>query len=196
MVARMSSVSSSTNAVRHSNRGGYGHERSDEKTYGQFQALSRNLEEEFGQVKAATPAYFDVNVKSLADTQDYLGQQGTASRDPDALRQEFYGFKPAQERFRQWEGQSLPYYRKYKAPDSGRGKKAEGLDGLGFKDSSPKAVGAGITGLGTVAVLGVRGDARLLYPAIPRRWQSAPSRENGTERVVIVVRGRTQGRRL
>lgn len=124
-----------------------------EKTYGQFQALSRNLEEEFGQVKAATPAYFDVNVKSLADTQDYLGQHGTASRDPDALRQEFYGFKPAQERFRQWEGQSLPYYRKYKAPDSGRGKKAEGLDGLGFKDSSPKAVGAGITGLGTVAVL-------------------------------------------
>ena len=124
-----------------------------EKSYGQFETLGRNLEEEFGQVKAATAAYFDVNVKSLADTQDYLGQYGKAARDPDALRQEFYGFKPAQERFRQWEGQSLPYYRKYKAPDSKGGKKSEGLDGLGFNDKSPKALGAGITGLGAAAVL-------------------------------------------
>ena len=123
------------------------------KKYGQFETLGRNLEEEFGQVKAATAAYFDVNVKSLADTKDYLGQYGTAARDPDALRQEFYGFKPAQERFRQWEGQSLPYYRKYKAPDSERGKKSEGIDGLGFNDKSPKAVGAGITGLGAAAML-------------------------------------------
>jgi len=124
-----------------------------ERSYGQFETLGRNLEEEFGQVKAATPAYFDVNVKSLADTQDYLGQYGKAARDPDALRQEFYGFKPAQERFRQWEGQSLPYYRKYKAPDSKGRKKSEGLDGLGFNDKSPKALGAGITGLGATAVL-------------------------------------------
>ena len=123
------------------------------RSYGQFETLGRNLEEEFGQVKAATAAYFDVNVKSLADTQDYLGQYGKAARDPDALRQEFYGFKPAQERFRQWEGQSLPYYRKYKAPDSKGGKKSEGLDGLGFNDKSPKALGAGITGLGAAAVL-------------------------------------------
>jgi hypothetical protein len=124
-----------------------------ERSYEQFEKLGRSLEEEFGQVKAATPAYFDVNVKSLADTQDYLGQYGTAARDPDALRQEFYGFKPAQERFRQWEGQSLPYYRKYKAPDSKGRKKSEGLDGLGFNDKSPKALGAGITGLGAAAVL-------------------------------------------
>ena len=123
------------------------------RSYGQFETLGRNLEEEFGQVKAATAAYFDVNVKSLADTQDYLGQYGKAARDPDALRQEFYGFKPAQERFRQWEGQSLPYYRKYKAPDSKGGKKSEGLDGLGFNDKSPKALGAGITGLGAAAML-------------------------------------------
>jgi hypothetical protein len=123
------------------------------RSYGQFETLGRNLEEAFGQIKSATPAYFDVNIKSLADTQDYLGQYGKAARDPDALRQEFYGFKPAQERFRQWEGQSLPYYRKYKAPDSKGGKKSEGLDGLGFNDKSPKALGAGITGLGATAVL-------------------------------------------
>jgi hypothetical protein len=123
------------------------------RSYGQFETLGRNLEEAFGQIKSATPAYFDVNIKSLADTQDYLGQYGKTARDPDALRQEFYGFKPAQERFRQWEGQSLPYYRKYKAPDSKGGKKSEGLDGLGFNDKSPKALGAGITGLGATAVL-------------------------------------------
>jgi hypothetical protein len=63
----------------------------------EFETLGRNLEEAFGQIKSATPAYFDVNIKSLADTQDYLGQYGNTARDPDALRQEFYGFKPAQE---------------------------------------------------------------------------------------------------
>jgi hypothetical protein len=123
------------------------------RTYDEFDKIGRSLEEEFGQIKSATPAYFEVNIKSLADTQDYLGQYGNTARDPDALRQEFYGFKPAQERFRQWEGQSLPYYRKYKAPDSKGGKKSEGLDGLGFNDKSPKALGAGITGLGATAVL-------------------------------------------
>lgn len=100
--------------------------------YGQLRDLGEDLQAEFGQIKTAAPAYFDVNVKSLADTKDYLGQYGAKSRDPEALRQEFYGFKPAQERFRQWEGQSLPFYRKYKAPNLRRGKKAVGLGGLGF----------------------------------------------------------------
>jgi hypothetical protein len=128
------------------------------RTYGQFETLGRNLEEAFGQIKSATPAYFDVNIKSLADTQDYLGQYGNTARDPDALRQEFYGFKPAQERFRQWEGQSFPYYRENKGPDSTGGnptggKESKGIDGLGFKDKSSKALGAGITGLGAMAAL-------------------------------------------
>jgi hypothetical protein len=123
------------------------------RTYDEFDKIGKSLEEEFGQIKSATPAYFDVNIKSLADTQDYLRQYGDTARDPDALRQEFYGFKPAQERFRQWEGSSLPYYRQYKAPDSKGGKKSEGLDGLGFNDKSPKALGAGITGLGAAAML-------------------------------------------
>jgi hypothetical protein len=129
-----------------------------ERSYEQFGKLGRNLEKKFGQVKSATPAYFDVNIKSLADTQDYLGQYGKAARDPDALRQEFYGFKPAQERFRQWEGLSVPYYRDSKGtdPTGGNptgGKESEGLEGLGFNYSFPKALGAGITGLGAMVAL-------------------------------------------
>jgi hypothetical protein len=128
------------------------------RTYDEFGNLGRNLEKAFGQIKSATPAYFDVNIKSLADTQDYLGQYGNTARDPEALRQEFYGFKPAQERFRQWEGQSFPYYRENKGPDSTGGnptggKESKGIDGLGFKDKSSKALGAGITGLGAMAAL-------------------------------------------
>jgi hypothetical protein len=129
-----------------------------ERSYEQFGKLGRNLEKEFGQVKSATPAYFDVNIKSLADTQDYLRQHGNTARDPDALRQEFYGFKPAQERFRQWEGLSVPYYRDSKGadPTGGNptgGKESEGIEGLGFNYSFPKALGAGITGLGAMAAL-------------------------------------------
>jgi hypothetical protein len=134
-----------------------------ERSYEQFGKLGRNLEEKFGQIKSASPAYFDVNIKSLADTQDYLGQYGKAARDPDALRQEFYGFKPAQERFRQWEGLSVPYYRDSKGtdptggnPTGGNptgGKESEGLEGLGFNYSFPKALGAGITGLGAMVAL-------------------------------------------
>jgi hypothetical protein len=108
--------------------------------YGKLEDLGRNLEEEFDQVKSSTPAYFDVNVKSLSDTQEYLEQYGTNARDPDALRQEFYGFKPAQERFRQWEGSSQPFYRKYKAPTvKGRKETALGLGGLGFIGGSAQA---------------------------------------------------------
>ena len=108
--------------------------------YGKFEDLGRNLEEEFDQVKSSTPAYFDVNVKSLSDTQEYLKQYGTEARDPDALRQEFYGFKPAQERFRQWEGSSQPFYRKFKAPTvKGRKGTALGLGGLGFVGGSAQA---------------------------------------------------------
>jgi hypothetical protein len=129
-----------------------------ERSYEQFGKLGRNLEKKFGQIKSASPAYFDVNIKSLADTQDYLGQHGKAARDPDALRQEFYGFKPAQERFRQWEGLSVPYYRDSKGtdPTGGNptgGKESEGLEGLGFNYSFPKALGAGITGLGAMVAL-------------------------------------------
>jgi hypothetical protein len=128
------------------------------RAYDEIGNLGRNLEKKFGQVKSATPAYFDVNIKSLADTQDYLRQHGNTARDPDALRQEFYGFKPAQERFRQWEGLSVPYYRDSKGtdPTGGNptgGKESEGLEGLGFNDKSPKALGAGITGLGAMAAL-------------------------------------------
>lgn len=78
--------------------------------FGEYDEVGRNLKSKYPQIQAAQPGFFDVNVKSGRQTEDYLAQLSNPQRDPDALHQEFYGFKPATTRFREFSGEVQPYY--------------------------------------------------------------------------------------
>ena len=107
-----------------------------------FRDLGQKLTDEFGQVKDTSPGYFDVNAKSLEETQGYLAQLASRERGAslEDLREDFYGFKPAQERFKRYTGISEPAYPQ------------EGAAGRG--PSSTNAAAAATTGAGIAALAG------------------------------------------
>ena len=67
---------------------------------------NESLKSKYSQIRAAQPSIFDVNVKSGAQTKDYVAQMQGAERDLDGLHEEFYGFKPATTRFPEFSGGS------------------------------------------------------------------------------------------
>ena len=81
-----------------------------QKTLGDYDVIGQRLKSKFPQVQSAAPGYFDVNVKSRGQTQSYVDELENPQRDPDALRQEFYGWKPATQRFQEFAGKTQPYY--------------------------------------------------------------------------------------
>ena len=107
-----------------------------------FRDLGQRLTDEFGQVKDTSPGYFDVNAKSLEETQGYLAQLASRERGAslEDLREDFYGFKPAQERFKRYTGISEPAYPQ------------EGAAGRG--PSATNAAAAATTGAGIAALAG------------------------------------------
>ena len=102
------------------------------QTLGQFDVVSRNLKSKYPQIQAAQPSFFDVNVKSGAQTKDYVAQLQGAERDPDVLHQEFYGFKPATTRFREFSGEARPYYQGLRASPDRTKRAAKGLTAGGL----------------------------------------------------------------
>ena len=114
-----------------------------------FRDLGQRLTDEFGQVKDTSPGYFDVNAKSLEETQGYLAQLASRERGAslEDLREDFYRFKPAQERFKRYTGISEPAYPQ------------EGAAGRG--PSSTNAAAAATTGAGIAALAGP-GEAEAL----------------------------------
>ena len=51
------------------------------------------------------PSYFDINVKSKRDAGDYVAQLQANPASTDTLREEFWKYRPAQERITKWYGQ-------------------------------------------------------------------------------------------
>jgi hypothetical protein len=99
---------------------------------GKFDAVGRSLKSKYPQIQSAQPSFFDVNVKSRAQTKDYVAQLQGAKRDPDVLHQEFYGFKPATTRFREFSGETRPYYQGLRASSAGTERAAKGLTAGGL----------------------------------------------------------------
>jgi len=79
-----------------------------------FDQIGNALRSEFPQIANANPSYFDVNVKSKRASEKYLEQLENDEVDLDAQRQDFYGFKPARERFEE-------FYREAGMADQGSG---------------------------------------------------------------------------
>ena len=61
-------------------------------------------------VRTSGAAYFDVNVKSNRQAEEFVAQLSNTSRDRDALNQDMWGFKPATTRFKEYSGKQRPYY--------------------------------------------------------------------------------------
>tara|TARA_B100000424_G_scaffold236362_1_gene201253 strand:+ start:236 stop:2944 length:2709 start_codon:yes stop_codon:yes gene_type:complete len=79
-----------------------------------FDQIGNALRSEFPQIANANPSYYDVNVKSKRASEKYLEQLENDEVDLDAQRQDFYGFKPARERFEE-------FYREAGMADQGGG---------------------------------------------------------------------------
>lgn len=120
-----------------------------QQTFANYDQIGRDLTSQFPEIKIAQPAFFDVNVKSRGEIQDYLAQRANPTRDPDALSQEFWGFKPATSRFQFFAGEAAPYY-------SGLRNRAAESQGLGLAAGSAKP--KVIAGLGGVTGIGVAGN--------------------------------------
>ena len=73
-----------------------------DETFIKFDQIGKSLRSEFSEISNANPSYFDVNVKSRRSAQEYVEQLEKDEVDLDAQRQDFYGFKPATERFQEY----------------------------------------------------------------------------------------------
>ena len=80
------------------------------QTFGAYSEIATNLKAKYPEIQSAAPGYFDVNVKSRKQTAEYVAQLQNPQRDPDALHQEFYGYRPATQRFKEFTGENQPYY--------------------------------------------------------------------------------------
>ena len=79
------------------------------QTFGAYDELGRNLKSKFPSIKASEPALFDVNVKPRRQTEDYVAQLSMEGADADALNTEFFGYRPATDRFREYVGDDKAY---------------------------------------------------------------------------------------
>lgn len=110
----------------------------------QFDVVGRNLKSKYAQIQSAQPSFFDVNVKSGTQTQNYLAQLAGREGNADALHQEFYGFKPATTRFREFSGKDQPNYQ-------GLREEPSGTQGGGSSGTAKGVTAAGLLGLGANA---------------------------------------------
>ena len=76
---------------------------------GVYDELGRNLRSKFPSIKASEAALFDVNVKPRRQTEDYVAQLSMEGADADALNTEFFGYRPATDRFREYVGDDKAY---------------------------------------------------------------------------------------
>ena len=120
------------------------------QTIGAYNEIGKRLQSKFPQVQSATPGYFDVNVKSGRQTESYVAQLQNSQRDPDALHQEFYGYRPATQRFKEYTGENQPYYLQDGTGPSGTPPRSQ----LGAANpallAAAAATGGGILGAGQV----------------------------------------------
>ena len=105
--------------------------------------LGNALRSEFPEIANANPSYFDVNVKSRRASEKYVKQLENDEVDLDAQRQDFYGFRPARERFEE-------FYREAAMGDQGGGTGA-GSNQQGAIDPRLAATLPGAGLLGAVA---------------------------------------------
>ena len=114
------------------------------KTLARHKDIGDELTKEFGSVKAAEPGYYDVNIKTLEESEAILEELRRRPGDAERLYEEAFEFKPAQERFKRFAGSVRPYYIRPK-----KGGKGTGRDGQEGK-ASVRALGplAGIGALG------------------------------------------------
>ena len=121
------------------------------KTLQRHREIGDAIQDEFGSVKSAEPGYYDVNVKTLDESEAILGELRRNPENSERLYQEAFGFKPALERFREFAGSVRPYYIRPTKKDKGPGADAQagrvsipalgGLAGL-------SAIGVGVGELG------------------------------------------------
>jgi hypothetical protein len=120
------------------------------QTLGAYNEIGERLKSKFPQVQSASPGYFDVNVKSGRQTEDYVAQLQSSQRDPDALHQEFYGYRPATQRFKEYTGENQPYY--FQNGDGPPPAPAGATGQQGFANpaalAATAATGAGLLGAG------------------------------------------------
>ena len=118
------------------------------QTLGAYNEIGERLKSKFPQVQSASPGYFDVNVKSGRQTEDYVAQLQNSQRDPDALHQEFYGYRPAIQRFKEYTGENQPYY--FQSGDGPPPAPAGATGQQGYAcPAALAATGAGLLGAGT-----------------------------------------------
>lgn len=75
------------------------------ETYGEYNRIGAELQEIFPEIRTAQPSYFDINVKSKGEAGDYVAQLQANPASTDTLREEFWKYRPAQERITKWYGQ-------------------------------------------------------------------------------------------
>ena len=108
-----------------------------------YDRIGNALRSEFPEIANANPSYFDVNVKSRRASEKYVKQLENDEVDLDAQRQDFYGFRPARERFEE-------FYREAAMGDQGGGTGA-GSNQQGAIDPRLAATLPGAGLLGAVA---------------------------------------------
>jgi hypothetical protein len=81
-----------------------------ENTHERYRQIGEGLKSKYPEVKAAEPSFFDINVKSNRSAQEFAAQRKNPARDPDVLNSEFFGYKPALTRFKEFGGEVRPYY--------------------------------------------------------------------------------------
>lgn len=116
-----------------------------DQTFNSYDELGRNLRSQFGAIKSAEPALFDVNVKPRAQTENYLAQLSQGGTDVDALNTEFFGFRTATDRFREFTGGDKAYDTRLRGRTGGPGGKSKGSVSPGLLSSvAPVAIAGGL----------------------------------------------------
>ena len=73
-------------------------------TRSEYERIGNDLKDIFGEIRTAEPSFFDVNVKSQGEAANYVAQLQSVPGDTGAIRDSFWGFKPATTRFKEWHG--------------------------------------------------------------------------------------------
>ena len=149
------------------------------QTFGAYDELGRNLKSKFPSIKASEPALFDVNVKPRRQTEDYVAQLSMEGADADALNTEFFGYRPATDRFREYVGDDKAYDTRVRGgPGGTKGERGSitpgGLLGAGavgaastptFQDKAV-AVGETLLDAGQAMIAPIAAAPHALIPAL------------------------------
>jgi len=135
-----------------------------EKTYDNYESIGKRLHEKFTDLRSAAPSYFDINVKRGGDAESYLTQlQDLSGPDAEKAGLDYWGYKPATVRFKDW------------ADPAKRGNQANGAR-IGGSDSGLASTGL----LGTAATTTAAIEFYRRRSEKRSRWrvQSTPSAES------------------